>query len=104
MDALVNKIWELSEDWIDKAAAARLLEEDKTAVLSRFISEEVCVNNNLSHAAAERIVKSSPQWGDYIQAMCEARKQSDLARAKLECLRLEFQVRMSNEATARKDI
>ena len=86
--------------WADAEAAASLLEESKSAVLAQRMAAlgDVPINR------AERDVKSSEEWGDYIKKMCDARANANLAKVKLEFIRMKFHEQNSHEATRRAEM
>ncbi len=62
--------------WVRANAAANLLEETKSAVLSRKMAQLGDVP--VSHA--ERAVKSSPEWQEHIEKIVDARREADGSR------------------------
>ena len=86
-----------AETWADAEAAASLLEESKSAVLARRMAElgDVPVNR------AERDIKASPEWSDYIGQMCKARAEANLAKVQVEYLRVKIQEWQSEAADER---
>lgn len=88
-----------AKDWVEKEGAARLLEEGKTATLA----ERMNALGDVPVSHAERDVKASPEWRDYIRRMCEARTAANLAKVKLEFLRMRHMEQTSYEATARME-
>src|SRR5690349_4839677 len=56
-------------DWVSVDAAARMLEEGKTT----YLAQQIAKLGDMAHAKAERIVKSSPEWADYIKKMVNAK-------------------------------
>lgn len=89
----------VAKDWVDADAAANLLEETKSAFLSQKMAElgDVPVNR------AERDVKSSPEWSDYIAKMVEARKLANRKRVQMEYIRMKSMEWQSAEATKRTE-
>lgn len=85
-------------DFADKNAAATYLEEMKTAMVSQWIGG---LGFDGSMAAKERAVKSSDQYAEYIEKMVAARREANLARAKIEGLKALHQERISLEANQR---
>lgn len=89
-----------AKDWVEKDSAARLLEESKTAVLSRMISEQ----GDMPHAHAERIVKASDEWHDWIKGMCDARTAANLAKVKLKYVEMKYFENQSANASQRAEM
>jgi hypothetical protein len=87
-------------DWVDKDAAARLLEETKTAVLSQRKS----ALGEMADARAERLVKATPEWDAWIKRMVDARTVANRAKVNMEYLRMKFAEQQSAEATARAEM
>lgn len=84
----------------DLEAAASLLEECKTAVMAQ---KQIALGDiPVSHA--ERAVKASPQWEDYLKKMVEARKQANLAKIECEFLRMKFWENQGDEASKRQEM
>ena len=89
-----------SKDWVDKDGAARLLEETKTAVLSRKMK----ALGDVPAAHAERDVKASEEWHDWITKMVDARTAANLAKAKLKYVEMKYWEHQSANATARAEM
>ncbi len=87
----------VAKQWVDADNAARLLEETKTAVLSQRMK----ALGDMPTAHAERDVKSSPEWHDFIKEMVEARSKANRLKVQLEFIRMKFSEQQSFEATAR---
>ncbi len=75
---------EAGEDWADKEAAASLLEDCKSATLAQWSSAQ----GDMPVNRAELIVKSSPRWMEYLKNMVEARRQANVARVRLESIKM----------------
>lgn len=89
-----------AQEWVDLDNAASLLEESKSAYLSRAMAER----GDVPVAHAERDVKGSQDWQDYIDAMCLARKRANEAKVRLEWVRMRFAEQQSIEATKRAEM
>jgi hypothetical protein len=85
--------------WVDLDSAASLLEETKSAVLSQRMS----ALGDMPVSRAELTVKATPEWEDFITRMVSAREAANLAKVKLEWLRMRFSEQQSAEATARAE-
>ncbi len=88
-----------AKDWVDKDTAANMLEESKSAVLARLISDQ----GDMPVNRAETNVKASQEWQDYIEQMVNARSAASLAKVKCEYVRMRFNEWQSAEATARAE-
>lgn len=100
-----NRPWadqyrEAAEEWADKESAAQLLEDMKSAVMAQkqAMLGDVPVNR------AEQTVKASRDWEHYVQSCVDARKEANLAKVKVEFLRMKFQEWSNNEANKRAEM
>ena len=84
-------------------AAASFLEEMKTPRLEKLKSELIAANGNMPENRAERLVKSSQDWHDYIRSMCDARAAATDAKEELAALRMEFQEWQAADANSRAE-
>ncbi|WP_332116023.1 hypothetical protein [Azorhizobium caulinodans] len=89
-----------AKQWVDSDAAASILEETKSAFLSKKMSEQ----GDIAVSRAEMIVKSSPEWQDFVERMVRARQQANLLKVKLEFLRMKFSEQQSFQATRRAEM
>jgi len=89
-----------AQDWAEKEAAADLMEQSKSAVMAQMQS----VLGDMPVNRAEQIVKSSPDWKEYIERTVDARKAANLAKVEMEFSRMRFQEQMSNEANQRAEV
>lgn len=90
----------VAKEWVEADAAARLLEETKTAVLSRMMADQ----GDMPVSRAELNVKASTEWASFIEEMVGARTRSNLLKVKLEWVRMKFSEKQSAEATARHEM
>lgn len=88
-----------AKDWVDKDSAANMLEETKSAVLS----QRMAALGDMPVSKAEMAVKASQEWRDFIEGMVNARTAANLARMKLEYIRMRFSEWQSKEATSRAE-
>lgn len=105
MNALNNLPWSeqyrvVARKWVDAEAAASLLEDTKSA----FLSQRMQVHADLAVSKAEALIKSSPEWTDFIEKMVAARKQANLLKVQLEYLRMKFSEWQSENATKRAEM
>lgn len=101
---LDNKPWsqkyrEAASDWVDKEAAAKLLEETKSAVMAQKQSKlgDIPVNR------AEQIVKASDDWYNHIEKIVEARRIANLAWVEVEYIKMRFNEFTNEEANHRAE-
>ncbi len=89
-----------AEAWVDKEAAANVLEETKSA----FLAQEKVKLGDIPDAHSERIVKASMAWLDYITSITNARRAANLAKVRMDVIRMRFWEYNSHEATKRKEM
>ena len=90
----------IAKKWVDAKAAADLLEESKTAVLSqRMVS-----SGEQTVSKAEMLVKASSDWHEYLKTMVEARKTANMLKVQLEYIQMQFSEWQSSEATRRAEM
>lgn len=85
--------------WVELDSAASLLEETKSAVLSQRMN----ALGDMPVSRAEMTVKASEEWREYVTKTVKAREAANLAKVKLEWIRLKFSEQQSYEATARAE-
>lgn len=86
-----------AKDWVAKEGSASLLEETKSAVLS----QRMAALGDMPVSRAEMTVKASEEWNDFVTKMVHAREAANLAKVRLEYLRMKFSEWQSNEANQR---
>lgn len=86
--------------WVEADAAASLLEDTKSA----FLSQRMAELGDMPISKAEAMVKSSPEWTDYVRKMVDSRKQANFLKVKLEWVRMRFAEQQSFEATKRAEM
>lgn len=74
--------------YVDADGAASLLEELKTTTLADMKTKLMLEIGDMPDSKAERIVKSTPEWREYITKMVGARSQAHKLRLQLEFLRM----------------
>jgi hypothetical protein len=89
----------VAKQWVDADAAASILEDTKSAVLS----ERMQNLGDIPVSKAEATVKASPEWRDHIEKMVNARKQANRLKVQMEYLRMKFSEWQSHEATKRTE-
>ena len=89
-----------AKHWVELDSAANMLEETKSAVLSQMML--ACGDMPVSRA--EMKVKASAEWTDFISKMVKGREEANLAKVKLEYIRMKFSENQSAEATARAEM
>lgn len=86
-------------EWVQMDAAARMLEEGKTT----YLAQQKALLGDIPDSKAERMVKSSPQWSDYIKKMVNAKTAANRQRVELDYLRMRHMEQNSAEATQRAE-
>lgn len=89
-----------AKEWVALDGAARLLEETKTAVLAQRMKQQ----GDMPVSKAEMAVKSSAEWQDFIERMVKARTDANLAKVRLEWVRMKFQEWQALDASARAEM
>jgi hypothetical protein len=89
-----------AKEWVDADRAASLLEDCKTPTLS----QKMLALGDMPVSKAEMIIKGSPEWREYLEAMVEARTQANLLKVKTEWLKMRHSEQQSSEATARAEM
>lgn len=89
-----------AKDWVEKDSSARLLEETKTAVLAQRMK----ALGDMPAAHAEREVKASQEWAEYIKGMVAAKTAANLAKVTVEYYRMKFMEWQSANATKRAEM
>jgi len=88
-----------AKEWCELDAAANLLEETKSA----FLSQKMAALGDMPVSKAEMKVKASAEWAEFIESMVAARKAANLAKVKLEWVRMKFSEWQSAEANSRAE-
>lgn len=86
-------------EWADADAAASILEDTKSAVLSEMLLQHADKPVN----RAEALVKASPAWRDHIGKMVAARQKANRLKVETEFLKMKFNEWQSHEATKRTE-
>jgi len=89
-----------AREWVNADAAARLLEECKSA----WICERANALKDLSVSAAEREVKGSPEYKEYVNQMVAARTAANLLKVKMQWIEMRSWEQRSKEASARAEM
>lgn len=90
----------VAKQWVDADAAACILEETKSAQLSRLMQAQgdIAVNR------AEMNVKSSEEWEHYLEQMTKARAAANKLKVQMEYIRMKFMEWQSENATKRAEM
>lgn len=89
-----------AKHWIDADHHARMLEEMKTPELERrkgALIDAALPEDKMTEAKAERLVKSTSEWRDYIRALVEARTKANRFEKQLDHIeKLQWEVNNAN--------
>lgn len=94
---LSEEFLQAAESWVALDSAARLLEEGKSA----FLSQRMMQSGEKTMAKAEMVVKASDDWADYIKRMNRSRTAANLAKVKVDFIKMRFSEQQSDAATER---
>ena len=86
-------------EWADLDNAARMLEEGKTT----FLAQRKAALGDIPDNRAEKEVKSSDEWANYIKAMVRAKTAANKARIEIDYLKMRHQEWISADANARSE-
>lgn len=81
---------EAARRFVDLDAAARMLEESKTAVFSQKVTELIRDYPGHSVAKAEMQIRGSDMWRDYLDKLVRARTRANEAKIELEYIRMKY--------------
>lgn len=90
----------IAKQWVDAESAASILEETKSAVLSKMMADL----GDMPVSKAEMRVKSTKDWSDYVKKMVDARTKASMLKVQLEYIRMRFSEWQSHEATKRAEM
>jgi hypothetical protein len=90
----------IAKKWVEAKAAADILEESKTAVLS----QRMMATGEQTISKSEMLVKASPEWHEYLTQMVEARQKANMLKVQLEYIQMQFSEWQSSEATRRAEM
>ena len=90
----------IAKKWVDADAAASILEESKSAFLSRLMIEK----GDMPVSKAEMQDKASQEWQEYIDNMTVSRANAAKLKVQLEYIRMKFNEWQSIEATKRAEM
>lgn len=100
MSRPISEIFRVAaKEWVEKDAAANLLEETKSAVLAQRMASL----GDMPVSRAEQIVKASNEWYEHVLAIVEARKQATLKKVEVDWIKMRFSEQQSAEANARAE-
>ena len=92
---------EAGEDWADKNAAAKLLEESKKSVLAEIMNSKT---EHSTMAAKEAAALADPAYKLHLSQMAAARKVANIARVRYDAVKVMGENRRSQESTRRAEM
>lgn len=98
-DRIYKQLTDAGEDWVDKQAAAELLEETKKSVLAEIMGGE-----DGSMAARESAALASTAYRQHLRDMVDARREANRARVRYDSMKVLAEMRRSQESTRRAEI
>ncbi len=99
-DAPISERFRLAAlEWAELDSAARMLEEGKTT----FLAQRKTLCGDVPDSHAEKQVKASKEWADYVKAMVRAKTAATRARVEVDYLKMLFNEWQSAEANARAE-
>jgi hypothetical protein len=90
----------VAKRWVDADAAASMLEDTKSAVLS----QQMLALGEMPVSKAEMLTKANPEWIDHIKKITEARAAANLLKVQMEYIRMKSGEQASFEATRRAEM
>ena len=93
-----------AKDWCQLDAAANLLEESKSAILSQMINKQFTNDPKIALNRAETNAKGSQAWKDYIEKMVKAREDANLAKIKVRFIEMQSREEQSENANRRAEM
>jgi hypothetical protein len=90
----------VAKKWVDADGAANMLEETKSAVLSKMMVDL----GDMPVSKAEMQVKASDAWREHITQMVEARSQASLLKVQIVYIRMKFHEWQSHAANRRAEM
>ena len=91
------------KEWVQANKVASSMEEGKTSALAKKKTELMNKQGEMSEAKAERIVKSSNDWAEYLQAMVNLRAIADDLKIELDALQIEKSEQINESANSRAE-
>ncbi len=92
------------EAWAEADGAASLLESLRSTTLEQRKSQLILDRGEMPDNKAERIVKSSPAWEEYIRTEIRLRMEANKLRVRMQTIQMEFSQWQSRDANTRADM
>lgn len=94
----------VAKQWVDKDAAASLMEELKSTTLEKMKADIIEADGPMPDNTATRLAKCHKDWTAYINQMCKHRADANLLKVQLEYLRMRHREWIGADATARAEM
>jgi hypothetical protein len=99
-DPPLSEVWkEAADDWVDKDAAARMLEETKTL---RF-AQKTAALGDIPVNRAEQTIKASRDWMEEVKSIVDARTVANKAKVYAESVKMRHSEHMNKDANHRAE-
>ena len=85
--------------WVEADKAASILEECKSAVLSKLMMAK----GDVPVSKAEMLSKASDEWAEHLNLMVSARADANLRKVQMEFIRMQFSEWQASDANARRE-
>lgn len=95
-----DQVREKALEWADLDAAARMLEEGKTT----YLAQRMAVLGDIAVSKAEKQVKASPDWSNYIKTMVKSKTLANIAKIELEYIKMKSWENSGLEANKRAEM
>ena len=86
--SLVEQFRIVSKQHAEADAEWYFMAEFKTAMLETMKSNIIADRGDMPDNKAERLVKSGPDWKDWVQKMADAKKHANLLRAQMDWIKM----------------
>lgn len=90
----------VAKEWVELDKAATMLEETKSLVLA----QKKAALGEMPDNKAEKLVKASTEWMDYVTRTVDARSAANLKKVQMEFLRMRFSEWNNDEANKRAEM
>jgi hypothetical protein len=98
-EAIYRRLNDSGDEWVDKNAAAEILEEMKKTVLA----EMMCAYSEGSFAIREKRALAESAYKLHLTNMVAARKEANRARVRYDSVRVLAEMRRTQESTRRAE-
>jgi hypothetical protein len=98
--AVSDRYRDTAKKWVEADAAATLMEETKSAILSQMMMKL----GDIPVSRAEMQVKASDAWVEFITKMVNAREAANLLRVECKWIEMRYGEQQSLDATARAEM